>query len=339
MKKAGKKAGSLFWLAALAAFQAVPARAQEKVVIKFATRAPVGSAWHLSLKEASEKWREMSGGKVDMKIFAGGTMGDEGDMIRKMKVGQLQAVGVSTIGLHIIAPDPQAIDVPMLAETREEYRCALKKMAPKFEKALEQKGVVVLAWGEIGFTRFFSTESRPTLSAMRTSKMFSWEGDPASIEAWSKGGFKPVVLSSSDLLPSLQVGKIDALCYPPVLVLAAGMHNKAKFMLDLTYSPLTGATIVDKKTWDKVPADLRPKLLDAFRVHSVKIDEDVVRMEKDSIEKMKAQGLQVVPVQDRPAWRAAMDALYAEVRGKVVPAQVFDEVQNAVKECRAASKK
>ena len=72
-------------------------------------------------------------------------MGDEGDMIKKMKVGQLQAVGVSTVGLHVVAPIRKTIDVPMMVSNRDEYRCALGKMAPKFEKALEAKGVVVLA--------------------------------------------------------------------------------------------------------------------------------------------------------------------------------------------------
>ncbi|HMU40111.1 MAG TPA: TRAP transporter substrate-binding protein DctP [Pseudomonadota bacterium] len=324
--------------AALLLGTVAPASAQDKVVIKFGTRAPANSAWHLSLKEAAEKWREVSGGKVELKIFPGGTMGDEGDLIKKMNVGQLQAVGVSTVGLHVIAHDPQAIDVPMMVSSREEYRCALSKMAPKFEKVLESKGFVVLAWGEIGFTRFFSTEARPTLAAMRTSKMFSWEGDPDSITAWKNAGFKPVVLSSADMVPSLQVGKIDAVCYPPVLILAAGMHNKAKYMLDLPYSSLTGATVVSKSTWDKVPEALRPKLIEIFHTYSAKIDQDVVRMEKDSLEKMKQQGLQVVPVQDLPEWRKAMDALYNDIRGKVVPAQTLDEVQQAIKECRAAKK-
>lgn len=333
-----KKQGLLSLLTALLLGTSATASAQDKVVIKFGTRAPHGSTWHNSLKEAAEKWRELSGGKVELKIFAGGTMGDEGDMIKKMKVGQLQAVGVSTVGLHVVAPDPQAIDIPMMVSNRDEYRCALGKMAPKFEKALEAKGVVVLAWGEIGFTRFFSTESRPTLAAMRTSKMFSWEGDPDSVTAWKNAGFKPVVLSSADLVPSLQVGKIDALCYPPVLVLAAGMHAKAKYMLDFPYSSLTGVTVVDKPTWEKVPADLRPKLLEIFRAASVKIDQEVVKMETDSLTKLKAQGVQMVPVQDLPEWQKAMETVYGDLRGKVVPAQAFDEVRQAIKECRAGKK-
>ncbi len=329
-----KKLGLFSLLTALLLGTATTASAQDKIVIKFGTRAPVNSTWHNKLKEAAEKWREVSGGKVELKIFAGGTMGDEGDMIKKMKVGQLQAVGVSTVGLHVIAPDPQAIDIPMMVSNREEYRCALGKVAPTFEKALEAKGVVVLAWGEIGFTRFFSTESRPTLAEMRKAKMFSWEGDPDSVTAWKNAGFSPVVLSSADLVPSLQTKKIDALCYPPVLVLAAGMQEKAKYMLDFKYSSLTGVTVVDKNTWEKVPADLRPKLLEIFRQSSKDIDSEVVKMEKDSLDKLVQKGVTVVPVQDLPEWQKAMDAVYQDIRGKIVPAQAFDEVRKAIKECR-----
>ena len=72
---------------------ASPAQADDKVVIKFATRAPVGSTWEIQLKKAAQEWKRISGDKVELRIFAGGTMGDEGEMIKKMKIGQLQAVG------------------------------------------------------------------------------------------------------------------------------------------------------------------------------------------------------------------------------------------------------
>jgi TRAP-type C4-dicarboxylate transport system substrate-binding protein len=331
-----KKQGLLSLLSLLWFTSASPAAAQDKVTIKFGTRAPVNSAWHNSLKGAAQKWAEISGGKVDLKIFAGGTMGDEGEMIKKMKLGQLQAVGVSTVGLHVIAPDPQALDIPLLVNNRDEYRCMLSKMTPKFEKILADKGVVVLAWGEIGFTRFFSTEQRETLAKMKSSKMFSWEGDPDSVKAWTSAGFKPVVLSSSDLVPSLQTGKIDALCYPPVLVLAGNMHNKAKFMFDLPYSSLTGVTVVQKDVWEKIPADLRPKLLEVFRAASLDIDKEVLKMDEGSIAKMKAQGLTTVtPTDDaKREWRQAMEEVYKTIRGSVVPAQAFDDVRAAVKQCR-----
>ncbi len=342
-----KKQGLLTLLSAVCLAATSPALAQDKVVIKLATRAPVGSTWETRLKEAAQKWTEISGGKVELKIFAGGTMGDEGDMIKKMNNNTLQAVGVSTVGLHVISPDPQALDLPLFAKNREQYRCMLGKMTPKLEalladpyrgpdKSKKLPAVVVLAWGEIGFTRFFSTVARPTLDDMRKAKMFAWEGDPDSTKAWEKAGFKPVVLSSADLVPSLQTGKIDALCYPPVLVLAGNMHSKAKFMLDMPYSSLTGVTVVNKDIWDKIPADLRPKLLAVFREASAKIDQDVRKMEDDSIAKLKSQGVTVVQSADPGAWQKAMEDVYQFVRGTVVPAQAFDDARKALRECSDA---
>lgn len=321
-------------LGALSLFAARPALAQETVVVKLATLAPVGSPWHNLLKEAAQKWREASGGKVDLKLFAGGVMGNEGDMVKKMRIGAVQAAALSTIGLHEITPEPQALDIPLLVKSREEYDHLVQKMAPKLEQALAAKGYVVLAWSEIGFTRFFSTVARPTLPQLRESKLFSWEGDPASTDAWKAGGFKPVVLASTDMVPSLQTGMINTVLYPPALVLALRIHDKAKYMMDLPWSTLTGATIVDKKTWDRIPADMQTKLLQIFRDTSKRIVENARKMEDDSLVKMKEQGLQVVHVTDAPEWQKAVDGSLQAIRGKVVPAATFDEVQRIVKEYR-----
>jgi TRAP-type C4-dicarboxylate transport system substrate-binding protein len=325
-------------LGALSLFAARPALAQETVV-KLATLAPVGSPWHTLLKEASQKWNEASGGKVALKIFAGGVMGNEGDMVKKLRIGAVQAAALSTIGLHEITPEPQALDIPLLVENRDEYDYLVQKMAPKLEQALAQKGYVVLAWSEIGFTRFFSTAPRPTLAQLRESKLFSWEGDPASTEAWRSGGFHPVVLASTDMVPSLQTGMINTVLYPPALVLALRIHDKARYMMDLPWSTLTGATVVEKKTWDRVPADLQPKLLQIFKDTSKKIVENARKMEDDSLAKMKEQGLQVVRVTDSAEWKKAVEGTLQAIRGKVVPAATFDEVQRLVKEYRASKGK
>src|SRR5688572_33133537 len=88
-------------IAALLSLVGQQAVAQEgQIVVKLGTSAPQGSPWHNGLKEAANQWQALSGGKVVLRIFAGGTMGDEGDMIKKMRIGQLQAAALSTVGLH-----------------------------------------------------------------------------------------------------------------------------------------------------------------------------------------------------------------------------------------------
>jgi TRAP-type C4-dicarboxylate transport system substrate-binding protein len=325
--------------AALLAVTSGPALADE-IVVKLATSAPQGSPWHNLLKEATNKWRDLSGGRVALRVFAGGTMGDEGDMVKKMRIGQLQAAALSTIGLHQITPEPQAIDLPLLVKDYAERDYLLEKMAPDFEKALTQKGYVVLTWSDIGFTYFFSSKPRPTINEMRTAKLFCWSGDPSSEKAWSAGGFKPVVLSAVDIVPSLTTGMIDTVVYTQTLVLALRAHDKAKYMMDLPYSTLTGATVIDKKTWDRIPADLQPQLLQVFRDLGKKGTEEARSMEKTALGKLKAQGVQVVHITDEQEWRKSVDdpKVVSVIRGPVVPEKTYDDVHRIIKEYRAGKK-
>ena len=74
----------------LAFFLAAPAHAAP-VRIKLGTLAPQGSTWHQLLQEMAQKWSQTSNGQVELKIYAGGTQGNEGEMIRKISIGQLHA--------------------------------------------------------------------------------------------------------------------------------------------------------------------------------------------------------------------------------------------------------
>lgn len=306
-----------------------PAVAQE-VVVKLGTSAPQGSPWHTLLKEAANKWRDISNGKVALRIFPGGTMGDEGDMVQKMRLGVLQAAALSTIGLHAITPEPQALDMPLLVKNDEERENLLAKMQPGLDKALSDKGFIVLTWSEIGYTYFFSAKAHATLDEMRTSKLFVWSGDPASKDAWVAGGFRPVVLSAVDIVPSLTTGMIDTVVYPPTLILSLQANKYTKYMLDLPYSTLTGATVIDKKTWDKIPADLQPKLLQVFHELGEKGKVESRRMEKDALNKMKESGLQVIAVKDNDKWVKEVARVRDLSKGKVVPAKTFDDALSIV---------
>jgi len=313
-------------------------RADEK--IKLGTLAPNGSPWHTLLKEMSQRWTEVSGGKVKLIIYAGGVVGNEGDMVKKTRIGQLQAVAVTTIGLHDISPDSQALDVPMLIDNNELLDYTMEKVQGRFEKSLLDKGYVVLAWSDVGFVRFFSSKRYATLADFTgKSKVFAWEGDPGSIEAWRAMGMHPVVMSSTDIVPSLQTGLIDTVTMSPIYAFSSRIFEKAKFMLDLPWAPLSGATVIRKDAWEKIPADLRPKLLEISREYTKRINAEVRRMDADALATMKKQGLEVVTPVDEPAFRKAAINTWGVIRGKVVPAEAFDEVKRVVEEGKAKLKK
>jgi TRAP-type C4-dicarboxylate transport system substrate-binding protein len=317
---------------------ALPAAAEER--IKLGTLAPRGSTWETLLKEMGQKWSEATGGKVKLVIYAGGVAGNEGDMVKKTRIGQLQAVALTSIGLHEITPEPQSIDVPMMIDSFEMLDYVMATMGPRLEKTLEAKGYVVIGWSEVGFVRFFSTKRYDTMKAYSSSaKVFGWEGDPASIDAWRAGGFKPVVMSSTDIVPSLQTGLIDTVAMSPLYAFTSRIFERAKYMLDMPWAVLTGATIVKKDVWERIPVELRPKLLEIAHEYGKKIGAEVRRMDADALKTMKSQGLEAVAPVDEPSFRKAGLATHTIIRGKVVPAESFDEVKKLVDEYRAKNPK
>jgi TRAP-type C4-dicarboxylate transport system substrate-binding protein len=301
----------------------------EEVVIKIGTLAPTGSTWHTLLKEMGQKWKDASGGRVTLRIYPGGVVGNEGDMVKKMRIGQLQAAALTTIGLHDVSPEPQAIDVPMMVDSFSTLDYVRERIGPKLEKAMEQKGYVVLSWSEVGYVRFFSTRRYTLPELEKSAKVFCWEGDPASAEAWRAGGFHPVIMSSTDIATSLQTGLIDTVSMAPLYAFTTRYFERAKYMIDAPWSVLTGAMIVKKETWEKVPVDLRGKLLDIAHDYAKRIGAEVRRMDDEALASMKSQGLQVVKGDPAEMMRAAK-ASWSVIRGRVVPADIFDEVKKLV---------
>src|SRR3954470_18183251 len=220
------------------------ASAQATVRIKLGTLAPQGSTWHQQMISMAEEFSKASGGKVELKIYAGGTQGNEGEMIRKMSIGQLQAASITAIGLHEITPEPQAEDVPFMIDSYEEYEYVHERIRPKLEEAVAKKGYQVLQWGEVGFVYFFPTEPYRTPADFAKGKVFTWNGDPGAEAAWKAAGFHPVVLSGTDLVPALTSGMINVVNQSPLYAYTANLYSRANHMLDLRWALLTGATVV-----------------------------------------------------------------------------------------------
>ena len=310
---------------ALAVAAAAPLASAQEVTIKLGTVAPQGSTWHNLLKEMGEKWADASGGKVKLRIYAGGTQGSEGDMVRKMGVGQLQAAAITNVGMHDVVKEPQALSVPGMIESEAEFASVFPKLEPELDKLLESKGYLALQWSQIGFIRIFCAKPYRTPADMLDAKMFAWDGDPASVEAWKAAGFRPVVLSSTDVVPSFQTGMINCIANVPLYLLTARLFERAQHMIDVPWGYLVGATLVRKEAWEKVPAELRPRLLAIARDVGARVDADVKKLNDEAVAAMQKQGLDVVKVDAAP-WRAAAEKAWPVIRGKVVPAAFFDEV-------------
>ena len=326
------------WLAA--GWPAAPASAQT-VTVKMATLVPDGSSWHQILKETAEKWRTLSGGRVIVKLYPGGVAGDDPDVVRKMRLGTLNAAVLTSVGVAEIDRSVYALGVPMMYDSYDEVYGVLERMRPRLEQALAEKGFVVLNWADGGWVHFFTQQPVAVPDDLRALKLFTWAGDTDSVELWKSIGFRPVPLPSTEIATALQTGLVNALGCPPQVAVVTQYYTHAMNMTDLDWQLLLGATLINKSTWERIPADIRPTLLEAARADGKRLQAEIRGSARKDVEAMRKRGLNVVAVdaKARALWRKTAEDTYPRIRGKIVPAEAFDEALRIRDELRKASGK
>lgn len=311
----------------------------QTVVVKMATLAPKGSSWHLILQQMAEKWKTISGGRVTVTLYPGGVAGDDEDVVRKMQLGTLNAALLTSFGLGDIDRNVLALQIPMLYDSYQELDFVREKMSPEFEKIYEQKGFVVLNWTDAGWVNLFARKPVRTPDDLRALKLFTGAGDVQTIELWKSAGFEPVPLPATEISTALQTGLITALPSPPQAAVILQWYNEAKYMTDLNWAVLIGATVISKKAWDKIPAELHAPLLEAAREAGKQLRDEIRQRGPTDVEAMQKRGLTVVHLDAAAVqlWKQVAENAYPKMRDKYVPAQTFDEAKRLRDEFRKQS--
>ena len=326
-------------LAALSAALALPRLGlAEPERLRFATLVPRGSLYHRALLEVGEAWRRAEGGQAGFTVFTDGVQGDELDIVRRMRIGQLNGAMISVVGLGAIEPGVTALQyMPLMFGSWEEVDAASQRLRPLLEQRFAARGFVVLYWGEAGWVRFFSKTAAVRPADFQRLMIFSCSGIPEQVQLMLVLGYEPVVLETADILPGLQTGLIDAVPVIASWALAAQVDAVAPHMLDIHWVPIVGAAVITRRAWEAIT----PAGQAAIRAASVRAA-DALRAEREradqaAVEAMRKRGLQVhaVPAEAQAEWQQLVASAYPRIRGSMVPADMFDVVQEALADFRA----
>jgi TRAP-type C4-dicarboxylate transport system substrate-binding protein len=312
-------------------------RAADVTTVKLGTLAPSGSSYHTALLEMSQKWRDASGGKIIVTIYPDGTQGGEADMVRLMRGNILNAGMLTVVGLSDIENSVGGLSyLPLTFRSWAEYDYVLGKIGPRLEKMLLDKGFVVLFWGDAGWVLYFSKTPVLHPDDLKSMKLFTWAGNTFQVDLMKSLGYTPVPLETADILPSLRTGMINAIPLPPNQALLGQIYTVANNMLSLNWAVLAGATVIRKDVWDKIAPEIQKKLMDAAAAAGAKMRAASRKEDEDAVKAMQAKGLKVnaAAPQIEAEWRKLTSVLYPQIRGKLVPADIFDEVQKLVGEYR-----
>ena len=271
-------------VALLSIVVASPAQAGKKHIIKFATLAPEGSSWMKSMHKLSDKIKKATDGNVAFRFYPGGVSGDEKDVIRKMRIGQLHGAGFTGVGLGQILPEVRVLDLPFLFDSDEEIQHVYSKMDAYFKGLYEEKGYVLLGWVPVGWVHFFSQQPIHSVDDLRQSKPWMWEGDPLVEQVYKGLDVQPIPLSITDVLLSLQTGMVNTVYTSTRGALALQWFTKVKHVTRLRMGYATGGILISKKKFDKLP----PSYQDAMKKIGEECLQELVELiQKDNLKAHK----------------------------------------------------
>ncbi|MCB1955478.1 MAG: TRAP transporter substrate-binding protein DctP [Rhodocyclaceae bacterium] len=309
--------------------------------LRIGTLAPKNSLYYQQLIELGEAWRSAQGGNARYMVYPDGGQGGEAEMVRRMRIGQLQGALLSVVGLREIERSIAALQsMPLMFRSWEEVDYVREQIRPAMEQKFLEKDFVVLAWGDAGWVRFFSKDPAFAPGDYIGMKFFAWGGEFEQQEIMKSLGYTPVPLETADVLPAIQTGMINAVPSTPYFALASQIYRNAPNMLDLNWAPIVGALVVTRSAWEQ----MSPEGQAALRASGLAVGERIraqARKEVDgAVEAMVKRGLVVnEPDPDqRKAWQALAAELYPRIRGTLVPAETFDEVLAHLEAYRAGHK-
>ncbi len=264
-----------------------------KVLIKLATIAPRGSVMTKAFNEMNAKIRQVTNNEVGIKLYYGGVQGDEEDVLRKIRLGQLHGGSFTGHGLGLIVPEVRVTELPFVFQNYDETDYVRNHLKEYMTRRFDEKGYIVLGWNEIGFVYTFSKVPINSVEVAQKQKWWQWEGDPMSQAMFDALGITPIPLSITDVMTSLSTKLINTASITPYGAVAFHWYDRFDYMSEYPVSNIQGATIVSKRVWNKVAPENQKKIIDLCQPYFASLNEHSRVQDKKSISVLKRSGIKI----------------------------------------------
>ena len=313
-----------------------PSAAQE---IKLGTTAPPGTPWEFALKELSSRWSELSNGRYRLRLYMGGVAGSEEDMIRKIRIGQLNALIVTQSGLSTISPDMLALTLPLFVRDDAELEYLLEKMDPTFNSILEGRGFKAIAWQRAGWLHLFTKRPVSSPADLRTHKLALPIYDLSFQQIWRSMGFNIISITSNEFLTGLQTGMVDAIVSAPMLAAAYQWFPLAPNMNESAFTPLVGALVIDTRVWNRIPANIQQEMIQAAVEVLTPLQNQTLALEQEAVNIMRGMNLRVIQVPGgvRQEWINLCTEGYGSIICTTISRDLYQEMENTLIEFRKSN--
>jgi len=302
--------------------------------IKFATVAPKGTSPVKTMEKLSSTLKQKSGGHIQFRIYPGAVAGDELEVLRKIRMGQLDSAGFTGVGLGEILPEMRVLDLPFLFETYEEVDHVHEALFPHFAERFRENGFVLLAWAEVGFVHLFSHSTIQKPADMRTLKTWSWAGDPIADATLRQLGAMPIALPVTDVLTGLQTGMVDTVYAHPVGCVGLQWFTKVKTMSETPLTHATGAVLIKRSVFDGLTPRFQELLLQETREQMAELTLVTREENKEAETQIMTAGVKKISFVEMEGFLSAGLQTRTSLTGSIYSQELLDQVISLLKEYR-----
>ena len=303
-------------------------------MIKFATVAPEGSTWVKHMRTLDKNLRAKSSGQLAFRVYAGGIAGDELDVLKKIRIGQIHCTAFSGVGFGQILPMVRVLDLPFLFRNIEEIDLVHLELRPFFTNEFRKKGFEFLAWAEVGNVHLFSKKQIRNVKDLSRLKVWTWSGDPIAKATFGTMGINPIPLAITDVTTALSTGMIDTVYAPPLGALALQWNISMNYMTALPLAHSTGAVLISSKYFKTLPQNLSRLLASTFDKAMADLMSASREKNREAIQMIRENGLTIIPIPSGVTLEEFY-VIHAQVArkltGKIYPREVLERVYRILK--------
>jgi len=306
--------------------------------LKIATVVPDGTSWMKELRATGERVTERTGGRVKIKYYPGGVMGNYNAVLRKIQIGQLQGAAFSAGDLTSVYRDVEIYSLPFLFRSYEEVEYVRERMDEGMVAGLDAGGFVTLGISETGFAYLMSDSPVSSVDEIKKKKVWVPDNDILGKTVFQTAGVAPVPLAIADVYTGLQTGLVDTFVGLPTGTIAFQWHTKAKYFMDEPLLYLIGLLVVQKKAFNKISPEDQAIVHEEFASTVTRLNAAARSDNDNAKDALKNQGIEFL--QPDPAqlllWRDIATQAVAKLRADgVYSDENLDRVQSLVEEYRA----
>jgi TRAP-type transport system periplasmic protein len=260
--------------------------------LKIASLAPDGSLWMKEMRAAGEAIARDTEGRVAIKFYPGGVMGNDATVLRKIRLGQLQGGAFTGSELSLVYKNAQLYSLPFLFADYAQVDAVRPTIDPMLVQGFDEHGFRIVGISGVGFAYLMGSRRVSNRDELKQAKVWVPANDRIAELTFRAGGIEPIPLPLGDVFTSLQTGLVDTVGNTTAGAIALQWHTKLSHLFDLPLTYVVGYVAVDKKAFAKISEADRAIIERAFHQAAANIDAGNRRADADARAVLQKQGVE-----------------------------------------------